>query len=227
MAQDSFSKLYGECRLKESTLNLRPREQFTIAQYRIGINDGLLDILDSSDNLWLFGSPSVGKTHLANAVVAGSEDGILVDDPSYALIGLERFSLIVFDNVEQWIGTRSLESQLVGLYEQLGANGGRMIVTSRLWVNEIDFVLADLESRMRLFSRYELRPLPVDERIRLFSDIAADRGIEITKEVSEYLQKRIGRSQDNLLATLDLLDHKSIVEQRRITVPFIKKALKL
>lgn len=213
--------------MRESTLGLRPREQFTIAQYRFGINDNLLNILDSADNLWLFGSPSVGKTHLANAVVAGSKNGILVDNPSYELIGLERFSLIVFDNVEQWIGTRSLESQLVGLYEQLGANGGRMVVTSRRWVNEIDFVLADLESRMRLFSRYELQPLPVDERIRLFCDIAADRGIEITKEVSDFLEKRIGRSQDNLLATLDLLDHESIVEQRRITVPFIKKALEL
>jgi DnaA family protein len=133
----------------------------------------------------------------------------------------------VFDNVERWIGTRSLESQLVGLYEQLGASGGRIVVTSQLSVNEIDFALAYLESRMRLFSRYELKPLSSDERIRLFSDIAADRGIEIAREVIEYLQKRIDRSQGNLLATLDFLDHESIVEQRRITVPFIKKALKL
>lgn len=213
--------------MKETTLNLRPREQFTIAQYRVGLNDSLLDTLDSSDNLWLFGPPSVGKTHLANALVAKTENGILVDEPSYELLGLERFSLIVFDNVEHWIGTQSLESQLVGLYEQLGASGGRIVVTSQRWVNEIDFALADLESRMRLFSRYELQPLPGDERIRLFSDIAAVRGIEISKEVSEYLEKRIDRSQDNLLATLDLLDHESIVEQRRITVPFIKKALKL
>ena len=213
--------------MKESTLDLRPREQFTLARYRIGLNESLLDSLDSSDHLWLFGSPSVGKTHLANALVAGSENGILVDDPNYTLIGLDSFALVVFDDIEQWIGVRSFESQLVGLYEQLGARDGRIVVTSRRWINEMDFALADLESRMRLFSRYELQPLPSDERIRLFNDMAADRGIEITKEVSEFLQKRIGRSQGNLLATLDLLDHESLIEQRRITVPFIKKALKL
>lgn len=213
--------------MKETTLELRPREQFTLARYRIGLNESLRDTLDSTHNLWLFGPPSVGKTHLANALVARSKNGILVDDPNYALLGLESFSLVVFDDVEQWIGNRSFESQLVGLYERLGATDGRIVVTSRRWINEIDFALKDLESRMRLFTRYELRPLPGDERIQLFIDIAADRGIEITKDVSEYLQKRIGRSQDNLLATLDLLDHESIIEQRRITVPFIKKALKL
>ena len=213
--------------MKESTLDLRPREQFTLARYRIGLNESLLDCLDSSYNLWLVGPPFVGKTHLANALVARSEGGILVDDPAYELLGLESFALVVFDDIEQWIGTRSFESQLVGLYEQLGTRDGRIVVTSRRWINEIDFALADLESRMRLFSRYELQPLPGDERIRLFNDIAKDRGIEITKEVSEFLQIRIGRSQDNLLATLDLLDQESILEQRRITVPFIKKALKL
>lgn len=213
--------------MKEPTLKLGPKEQFTFARYRIGFNQGLLESLSSSENLWLFGPPSVGKTHLVHALVSSCKNAVLVADPTYSVIGLERFSLVVFDDIEHWIGVRSVEAQLVGLYEQLGAASGRMVVTSQISVNATDFALADLESRLRLFSRYELQQLPDEERIELFCDLASERGIEISQEISDYLRTRIGRSQSDLLEALEFLDHESIVKQRRITIPFIKQALQL
>lgn len=227
MAQNTIRELDGERCLKESTLQLRPKEQFTFSRYRIGLNQQLFDCLSSPENLWLFGPPSIGKTHLAHALVSTSKNAILVDDPTYNLNGLDRFSLIVFDDIKQWIGERSVEAQLVGLYEQLSVFNGRIVVTSRFGVNETQFAVADLESRMRLFSRYELLPLPSEERIELFCDLAADRGIEISREIVEYLRTRIGRSQGDLLRALEILDDESIVKQRRITIPFIKQALQL
>ena len=227
MAQITIRELDGERCLKESTLQLRPKEQFTYERYRVGLNHQVFDRLSSSQNLWLFGLPSIGKTHLAHALVGSSKNAILVDDPTYNLLGLEGFSLVVFDDVEHWIGERDVEAQLVGLYEQLAVADGRIVVTSRIGVNETEFALADLESRMRLFSRYELQPLPSEERIELFCDLAADRGIEVSRVVIDYLQTRIGRSQDDLLRALEVLDDESIVKQRRITIPFIKQALQL
>ncbi len=227
MAQITIREHDGERCLKESTLQLRPKEQFTLARFRVGLNQQVIDRLSSCENLWLFGPPSIGKTHLAHALVRSSENSILVDDPSYNLIGLEQFSLVVFDDIEQWIGERSVEVQLVGLYEQLVVSNSRIVVTSRIGVNETEFALADLESRMRLFSRYELQPLPSEERIELFCDLAADRGIEVSRVVIDYLQTRIGRSQDDLLHALEVLDDESIIKQRRITIPFIKQALQL
>lgn len=227
MAQNKIRELDGERCLKESTLQLRPKEQFTYESFRIGLNDQVISLLSSAQNLWLFGPASIGKTHLAHALVSSSKNAILVDDPTYNLNGLDRFSLIVFDAIEQWIGERGVEAQIVGLYEQLGGSNGRIVVTSRIGVNETEFAVADLESRMRLFSRYELQPLPSEERIELFCDLASDRGIEISREIVEYLRTRIGRSQGDLLRALEILDDESIVKQRRITIPFIKQALQL
>ncbi|MCY4144008.1 MAG: DnaA/Hda family protein [Gammaproteobacteria bacterium] len=213
--------------MNQITLRLRPHEKQTFESFRIGLNDSLLDRLRSSNNVWLHGSRSVGKSHVVNALVNESTNAILVSEPSYDLSGLEQFSLVVFDDIEQWLGEKERELQFLGLYERLRSTTGRVVATASKQAARHEFALRDLESRMRAFHEVHLLALPEEQRIGLLGDMAADRGIEISQEVANFLLVRIGRSQHELLDTLEKLDDASAIDQRRLTIPFVKRALQL
>ena len=54
---------------------------------------------------------------------------------------------------------------------------------------------------------------------------AAQRGLQLPYETSEYLLKRMPRDMRSLFEILDQLDEASLVAQRRLTIPFIRDAL--
>lgn len=213
--------------MKDITLRLRPHERRTLANFRVGLNETLLDHVRSSSHIWLHGSPSVGKSHVAQALVGESQDAILICDSSYELVGLDQFSLVVFDDIGQWLENKERESQILGLYEQLRTTDGRLVVTATKPAVNQGFSLRDLESRMRTFQEIHLLPLPEQERVELLLDLAAGRGIEISHDVANFVLVRIGRSQHDLLEALDKLDDASLLQQRRITIPFAKRTLQL
>ncbi len=213
--------------MNQVTLRLRPHQRQTFESFRIGLNDALLDRLRSSNNIWLHGSRSVGKSHVVNALVNESTNSILTSEPSYDLSGLEQFSLVVFDDIEQWLGDKEREEQILGLYERLRSTNGRVVATASKQAASQEFALRDLESRMRTFDEIHLQALPEQQRIELLRELAADRGIELAQEVADFLLVRIGRSQHELLDTLERLDDASAIDQRRLTIPFVKRALQL
>ena len=213
--------------MKSTTLQLRPRDKFTFERFHVGLNYNLQERLRSNQNVWLHGSPSVGKTHLANALLNEVPHTLLIDDPSYELAGSDRFELIIFDDIEQWLGKKDSELQLLTLYEQLQASEGRMVATARTSVNEQVIGIRDLKSRMRAFHQICVKPLPEEQKTDLLIALAKERGIALSQEVVDYMLKRIGRTQHDLLQALEVLDDTSIVEQRPVTIPFAKKALQL
>ncbi len=213
--------------MTHQTLRIRPREDFTFERFRVGTNESLIDQLKSSQDVWLYGDHSVGKTHLSHAVLETTSDSQLVSDPSYDLQGLDQFSLVVVDDIGRWLGSVTLEAQLMGILERLRAQGGRMVVTANSNANETKFALPDLGSRMRSFLRIQVFPLPEGDRVSLLRELAADRGMDVSQEVGDFLMARISRSQHELLSTLERLDDASIVQQRRITIPFVKQTLQI
>jgi len=54
---------------------------------------------------------------------------------------------------------------------------------------------------------------------------AAQRGLQLPPETSEYLLKRMPRDLRSLFEILDELDEASLIAQRRLTIPFIRDAL--
>lgn len=213
--------------MNQITLRLRPHQRQTFESFRIGLNDALLDRLRSSNNIWLHGSRSVGKSHVVSALVNESTNSILTSEPSYDLSGLEQFSLVVFDDIEQWLGDKEREMQILGLYERLWSTNGRVVATASKHAASQEFALRDLESRMRTFDEVHLLALPEQLRVGLLRDMAADRGIELAQEVADFLLVRVGRSQHELLDILEKLDDASAIDQRRLTIPFVKRALQL
>jgi DnaA family protein len=72
---------------------------------------------------------------------------------------------------------------------------------------------------------YQLRDLDEAGRIEALRLRAAQRGLQLPQETSEYLLRRVPRDLPSLFEVLDHLDEASLIAQRRLTIPFIREAL--
>ena len=180
-------------------------------------------MLYGEDNLWLYGAPAVGKTHATHILVSELERAILVTDAEYDLIGLESFATVVLDGIEQWVGDVEKEKTIFALYEQLLHAQNRLVVTSRSNLEELDFALLDLRSRMSMFSRFQMLPLPFSEQPDFLRVIATKYGLTLSKEVAQFLLRHLTRSQAGLVRAMARLNTESIVRKRPISVPFVKE----
>jgi DnaA family protein len=72
---------------------------------------------------------------------------------------------------------------------------------------------------------YVLRPLDDADMLAALSCRAAGRGLELPEETASFLLKRIPRDPASVFNLLDRLDEASMIEQRRLTIPFVKSVL--
>jgi DnaA family protein len=73
---------------------------------------------------------------------------------------------------------------------------------------------------------YQLRDLDDAGRIEALRLRAAQRGLHLPHDTGEYLLRRMPRDLPSLFELLDYLDEASLIAQRRMTIPFIRDALK-
>jgi len=85
--------------------------------------------------------------------------------------------------------------------------------------------LPDLSSRLKSGLLLNLVSLSDSEKEDLLRDLAIQKGLRLEEEVSSYIIKRSGRNLSELVGILDTLDKASLVENRKLTVPFVKKIL--
>ena len=220
-------------RFKWGTLNellvlpFEPKETYTRESFRIGVNQGLFPVLCGPDNLWLYGDPAVGKTHAMHILVTELECAVLVTDSDYELLGLEAFTTVVLDGIEQWLGDTEKEKSVFGLHEQLLRSQHRLILTSRSNFAALDFELPDLRSRVSLFSRYHMLPLPPTEQPGFIQDLGAGYGVTVSAEVVRFLLRHLTRSQEGLVEAMARLNQESIVRKRTISVQLVKEVFEV
>ena len=87
------------------------------------------------------------------------------------------------------------------------------------------FSLADLASRLSWGLSYLLVPLPEAQVVSALELRARGRGLDLPEETAQYLLRRIPRDLPTLFNLLDRLDEAALIEQRRLTVPFVKSVL--
>ncbi|HEX20308.1 MAG TPA: hypothetical protein ENG78_05760 [Acidiferrobacteraceae bacterium] len=85
------------------------------------------------------------------------------------------------------------------------------------------FGLPDLLSRLRAGLVYQMTSLDDEGKYAALRLRAANRGIEITDDVSEYLLRRYPRDMKILFALLERIDQTSLQRKRRVTIPLIRE----
>ena len=188
----------------------------------------------STDSIYLWGEAGTGKSHLLQAACsqAGSDKRVAYIPLSQyrtlapqLLDGLDKMQIVCIDGLEHIAGYDAWELAIFNLYNQMREQNHALLFASRHNPSVIDITLADLKSRLSWGVTYHLLPLDEAGRIQALQKRAQLRGFELSHEVLDYLTRRVARDMHNLFDWLNKLDDASLREQRRLTVPFVKKII--
>ncbi len=186
---------------------------------------------------FLWGSAGTGKTHLLQAIcnhqVNTQQNAIylpmneLIDQQAEILKDMHQLDVVCIDDVDAVIGNKEWDRQLFLLINELRANNKTIVMTAAHNPHEAPVSFPDLASRLVWGPVYKLSELVDDDKSRAIQEHAKARGLEVSIEVCGFLLKRFPRDLNKLIGLLDKLDEESLVQQKKVTVPFVKSVLNI
>ncbi|HEY5603593.1 MAG TPA: DnaA regulatory inactivator Hda [Gammaproteobacteria bacterium] len=185
--------------------------------------------------IYLWGREGSGKTHLSQALCRSCADQqkpvamlALHNRDQYApsmLEGLERLSLVCVDDIHLLAADSVWEEGLFHFYNRAYDCRTPLVVTGIAPPAQLNLQLPDLKSRLGGGLVLQLKPLNDDQKLVVLQNRAALRGLELNEDAGRFLLNRHSRDLRELLALLDRLDRASLIEQRRLTIPFLRRHL--
>lgn len=186
--------------------------------------------------VFLWGGVGVGISHLLQAachhaeVQGGSAQylplaELQAAEPAALLEGLESLDLVCLDDLQEVLGRADWERALFHFFNLMRDSGRRVLMGARNSPRQLPVALADLQSRLNWGLVYQVQPLDDDSKCAALQARASDLGLELSPEVARFILSRSARDSQKLFAALRLLDRVSLEEQRRLTIPFVKRVL--
>ncbi len=181
---------------------------------------------------YLWGSEACGITHLLDAVQNQAASlsvqyiplkELFEYSPEDILEGLEQLDLICIDDLQIIAGDKQWEEALFHLFNRLRDNHKQLVIGSHLPPRQLPLTLPDLQSRLQWGLVFQLQALNANEKQQAIQFRAEKMGMQLSDEVASYLLQRTQRSTACLFSLLKQLDHASLAEQRKLTIPFVKK----
>lgn len=185
--------------------------------------------------VYFYGPSGAGKSHLLFASLRfAAQQGVdcsylSLSDPRVSLAMLEAVDVhhaVCIDDAQLWAGDEQRERALFTLFEQIKFAGGQLIVSAKQPPDLSGFVINDLVSRLSSGLIYALHRLDEEQQFNALKMRAECRGLAISDESVRYLLSRATRDTSELFSVLDKIDRASLVEKRRITIPFLQTLLK-
>lgn len=182
------------------------------------------------ENLFLFGPPASGKTHLAEAACRFAQARaeapvylpLMLPELTPAMLdGLEGRGLIAVDGLQHIAGDAAWERALFALIERARARA-RFIFTARAAPIGLAIAMPDLKTRLAQSLAYALAPLSDDDKARVLMQRAQELGMELSAEAARYVLSRRDRDLVALMAWLERVERASLAHQRRLTIPFLR-----
>ncbi len=186
--------------------------------------------------IYLWGNKGSGVTHLLEAVQNSAEflsiqylpiKELLDYPPADIMEGMEQLDMVCIDDFETIAGRADWEESLFHLFNRLRECRKRLLIASHLPLRSLPIQLADLQSRLQWGVVFHVESLDDVEKQQAIQFRADKLGMQLPDEVAAYLLQRIGRSTNELFSVVKELDHASLSEQKKLTIPFVKKILKL
>ncbi len=214
-------------------LNDEARFENTLISER---NQALVDqLLTQPTLLYVRANPGVGLSHLLQALCHQSNFSNhsalylpLADRAGFSpeiLEGLDSIQLICLDDVDSIAGDADWERGLFNAFNAIAAAGRQLILAGKQAPGNVQFALADLQSRLQLAPVYQLHDLTDNEKKDLLQLRARVRGMNLNPAVADYIVARTERSLGALISVLDQLDASSLSNQRPLTIPLVKDTM--
>jgi DnaA family protein len=223
-------------------LSLNLKDDCTFESYVSGSNANnilvIQKILSTLEDafIYLWGKKGVGCSHLLQAACHyvslqhKASFYISLDpsmDASSVFQNLERTDLVCLDNLERVAGLPDWEEALFHLYNRLKDAKKKLIVAANMPPKGLAIKLPDLHSRLQWGVSFQIFSLEDNDLVSALQLRAKQRGITLSKEVCEFIIKRVNRSMSSLYQILEQLDELSLTMKRNLTIPFVKMVLKL
>ncbi|RYY76308.1 MAG: DnaA regulatory inactivator Hda [Gammaproteobacteria bacterium] len=188
--------------------------------------------------IFLWGAPGCGLTHLlqgachyAQTLGKSFQYFPLRELAGYApdelFNGLEVLDLVVLDALDEVIDRPDWEFALFNLFNRLRDAGKLLLVAAVHGPQELPVNLPDLKSRLHWGAVFHVHTLDDEQKQAALQFRARARGLELNDEVAAFIIQRSPRDMNELFWLLNRLDHASLAEQRKLTIPFVKKILGL
>jgi len=201
-------------------------------------NSHLLSLLkdrDFLDDLFIYGTKESGKTFLlqamCNSYSSVSKLSLYIPLKKVMNYGVEIFEslenidLICIDGIEEVISKIEWEKAIFNLINKALISETRLILTSSKDLKSLNFLLPDLESRIRKIQSYELYPINDEDIFDALKYISKLTSINLGDKEARYLVTYSQRNISNLVHILESLDQLSMEMKRKITIPLIKEVI--
>ncbi len=218
---------------RQLLLNIRPEEAPSFANYVIGANAELLARLGlqaspgAIDQIYLWGPPGSGRSHLLGALQAAA---VAAGRPQLCISGKDvgdeltppEGALLIVDDVDRL--SEAAQIALFRVFIAARQAGLAMALSSsepplRLKLRE------DLRTRIGATLVYEVKALSDGEKATALGSHARARGMPIDPVVIDYLLRHGRRDLPTLLAAIDLLDRVSLEQQRLPNLPLLRELM--
>ncbi len=182
--------------------------------------------------IYVYGATGLGKTHLLQGAVlralSDQQSAMYIDChnalPEHVFESIEQLNWLSIDNVD---AIHDNQHDLVfDLYNRAKQAKVTMLVSGSDLPSELG-VMKDLKTRLGLATIFQLQPLDDELTMLVLNNQMIDRNLNIDSKVYEYLFKYYSRDVKILLAAMDDLDKASLQAKQSITIPFVKKTLKV
>lgn len=221
----------------EQLLLFRPRSDADFANFYVTADNApvlhaLREWLQSDGGVfYLYGAAGSGRSHLLQAVCR-ELDGLYLplselaaESPQSVLDGLGTAHHLCLDDIDTVCADAAWCESLFHLYNRCAEAGTKLLVSAGCASAQLACALPDLQSRLGWGGSFRLRVLAPDDCEEALQLRARERGIELSPEVVAYVLARLRRDLPALLQWLERLDRCSLLEKKRITVPFVRRLL--
>lgn len=219
--------------MKQLVLDIVAPSAPSLANFVIGRNAELLHVLrelaegkGNERQLYVWGAPGSGKTHLMQAAVAAAVGcGLVVNYVHAAELAGVVGNTVDFLAVD---AADALDSAAqIGLFNRINVvreGHGRLLVAGNAAPAQLELRM-DLTTRLGWGLVYQVQALTDVEKVQALTTHATGRGFSLQPGVAEYLLRHWRRDLPSLLAALDTLDHYSLETKRPVTVPLLREVL--
>ena len=202
--------------------------------YISGNNKSIIDALSSfsSSNktniIFLRGNKSSGKSHLCRAIINTSKKKILyLASDDIKTVNVFEYDLLIIDGIDKLLSNYHCEEKIFSIINDFILEKKNILVTSTTKLNQIDFRIPDLASRLTWDLIFDIRELNDKDKIKVLKKYAKERGLSLSSSVCDYIMTHYKRDLYFLCNSIKFLDEKSLSLKRNITIPFIKNIIKL
>ncbi len=198
-------------RNKENSLNFYINSTNNLAY------NGLIQ--NNNYNIFLNGPKKSGKSFLGN-IWLDKNNGIKFDNNFYSIIN--NMNNVLIDDIENF----NKEEELFHILNHCKLNQLKILIISSLNINEINFSLNDLVSRLKTFSVFKLEKPDDDMLLNILTKLFIEKQFVINSyDIFDYILKRANRSYEEMFNIVEKLDKLSLEKKRQLTIPLIREIL--